>query len=137
MTPDERKRMNELSVSIQEEKDYGKFAAMLYEMSELIERKEQRRFPQEPKVAWTRNKPSVSMPARATRLLPSIDGPNKKVEITIPAADDLFREIRIENRLLGLEGNPISLASGAELTITVEAEISGTVPTATSRQMIS
>jgi hypothetical protein len=90
MTPDERKRMNELCVGIQEEKDYGKFAAMLREMTTLIERKEQRRFPDEPKVVWTRNKPSVSMPARANRLLPSIDGPDKKVEITIPAADDLF-----------------------------------------------
>jgi len=90
MTPDERKRMNELCVGIQEETDYGKFAAMLREMTTLIERKEQRRFPDEPKVVWTRNKPSVSMPARANRLLPSIDGPDKKVEITIPAADDLF-----------------------------------------------
>jgi hypothetical protein len=127
MTPDERKRMNELCLGIQEEKDYGKFATMLHEMTELIERKEQRRFPQEPKVVWIPNKPSVRMPARANRLLSSIDGPNKKVEITIPAADDLFREIRIENRLLGLDGLPVSLASGAELTITVEAEISGTV----------
>jgi hypothetical protein len=127
MTPDERKRMNELCLGIQEEKDYGKFATMLHEMTELIERKEQRRFPQEPKVVWIPNKPSVRMPARANRLLSSIDGPNKKVEITIPAADDLFREIRIENRLLGLDGLAVSLASGAELTITVEAEISGTV----------
>jgi hypothetical protein len=119
--------MNELCLGIQEEKDYGKFATMLHEMTELIERKEQRRFPQEPKVVWIPNKPSVRMPARANRLLSSIDGPNKKVEITIPAADDLFREIRIENRLLGLDGLPVSLASGAELTITVEAEISGTV----------
>ena len=46
MTSEERERMNSLSVGIQEETDYNKFAALLHEMSELIARKEQRRFEQ-------------------------------------------------------------------------------------------
>ena len=129
MTPDERKRMDELCLGIQEEKEYGQFAAMLRELSTLIERKEQRRFPQEPKVAWTRNKPWTSMPAQAIKLLPSIDGPNRRVEISVSAADDLFREIRIENKLIGVDGKSVSLKSGAQLTMTLEAESSGTVPT--------
>jgi len=69
------------------------------------------------------------MPARAIRLLPSIDGPDRKVEISIPAADALFREIRIENKLFGVDGTSVSLKSGAQLTITLEAESSDTVPT--------
>jgi hypothetical protein len=52
MTPEERTPMSELCGGIHEEKDYERFAAMLHEMSELIERKEQRRFPQRPKVVW-------------------------------------------------------------------------------------
>lgn len=128
MTPDERKRMSELCMGIQEEKDYGKFAAMLQEMTELIERKEQRRFPQKPKIVWTQNKPRTSMPASVSKLLPSCDGPNQKAEISIPAADHLFREIRIENKLVGADGKPVSLVAGAQLTITLEAERSGTVP---------
>lgn len=114
--------MNELCAGIQEETDYEKFVAMLHEMSALLERKEQRRFPDEPKVVWTRNKPWTSMPARAIKLLPSVDGQNHKVEISIPAADDLFREIRIENKLVDVDGKAVSLVAGAQLTITLEAE---------------
>jgi hypothetical protein len=130
MTPEERTRMNELCAGIQEEKDYETFSAMLHEMSELIERKEQRRFPNQPKVVWARNKPWTSMPATANRILSSIDGPKRKVEISVPAADDLFREIRIENKLMGLDGKPVALTTGARLMVTLEAEISGTVPDA-------
>jgi len=127
MTPEERTRMNELCAGIQQEKDYENFAAMLHEMSELIERKEQRRFPNQPKVVWARNKPWTSVPATANKILSSIDGPKRKVEISVPAADDLFREIRIENKLMGLDGKPVTLTAGARLMITLEAEISGTV----------
>jgi hypothetical protein len=54
MTPEEQVRMNELCVAIQEEKNYERFAAMLHEMSELIARKKQRRFPDQPKIVWVR-----------------------------------------------------------------------------------
>jgi hypothetical protein len=130
MTPEERTRMSELCAGIQEEKDYEKFSAMLHEMSELIERKEQRRFPNQPKVVWARNKPWTSMPATAKKVLSSIDGPKRKVEISVPTADDLFREIRIENKLMGVDGKPVAITAGARLMITLEAEISGTVPDA-------
>ena len=102
MTPEERSRMNELCAGIQEEKDYEKFSAMLHEMSQLIERKEQRRFPDQPKVVWARKKPWTSMPATAKKILSSTGGPKPRVEVSIPAADDLYREIRIENQLIGL-----------------------------------
>src|SRR5579864_5552273 len=128
MTLEERTRMNELCAGIQQAKDYEQFAAMLRELSELIERKEQRRFPDQPKVVWARNKPWTTMPARVKKILSSIDGPRRKVEISVPAADDLFREIRIENKLMGLDGKPVALTAGAQLMITLEAEISGTVP---------
>lgn len=129
MTPEERIRMNELCARIQEEGNYQNFAALLREMSSLIERKEQRRFPDQPKIAWVRNKPWTSMTATANKILSSIGGPQRKVEISIAVADDLFREIRIENRLMGVDGNPVELTKGAQLTVTFEADNS-TIPAA-------
>ena len=81
MTPEERVRMNQLCASIQKN-DYDRFATMLREMSNLIERKEQRRFPQRPKDIWARNNPWVSMPAIATKILPTIDGPKTEGRFT-------------------------------------------------------
>lgn len=122
MTAEEKVRMNELSIALQEEKDYSKFASILQEMSELIERKEQRRFPQQPKIVWAHTKPWVSMTATATRLLPSVEGPDRRVEISISEADDLFREIRIKNQLTGPDGKAVALGAGVQLTVTLEAE---------------
>ena len=128
MTEEERSRMNQLCAGIQVETDYEKFAAMLREMTELIERKEQRRFPKQPKLLWLRKKPWLSMLATARRLLPSLEGPNRKVEISISGADDLYREIRVENKFVGLDGETVALAPGAQLMLTLEAEVTDTVP---------
>jgi len=121
--------MNELCAGIQEERDYAKFVVSLREMAELIERKQQRRFQDQPKFAWNRNKPWRSVPAVARKVLPAVNSPNGRVEISIPAAEDLFREIRLENVFNGVDGKAVALASGAQLTITFEAETAGTVPT--------
>jgi hypothetical protein len=128
MTAEEQTRMNALCAGIQEEVNYERFAAMLHEMSELIERKERRRFPHQPKIVWARNKPWASMHAQATKVVPSIASPRAKVEISIPAADDLFREIRIDNQLTGVDGKPVVLTAGVQVTLTVEAESPGTMP---------
>lgn len=120
--------MNTLCAGIQEEVNYERFAVLMHEMSELIERKEQRRFLHQPKVVWARNKPWASMHAQVTKVVPSIDSPRAKVEISIPAADSLFREIWIENQLTGVDGKPVKLTAGARVTLTVEAENSVAVP---------
>ena len=66
------------------------------------------------------------MPATANKMPYSIDGSKGKVEISIPAADVLFREIRIENQT-GVDGKLVALTTVARLTLTLEAEIGGTV----------
>ena len=121
--------MNELCAGIQEEANYEEFAALLHEMSELIGRKEQRRFPHQPKVVWARNKPWVSTPAHAKKVIPSFDSRTTKIEISIPSAESLFRDIRIENQFTGVDGSPVALTAGARVTLTIEAEKSDTVPT--------
>lgn len=95
MTSEERERMNSLSVGIQEETDYNKFAALLREMNELIARKEQRRFEHHPKLVWQRNAPWKTVSAVVTKIV-AFAGQPAKVEISITQADDLFREIRID-----------------------------------------
>jgi hypothetical protein len=123
MTSEERERMNSLSVGIQEETDYNKFAAMLHEMSELIARKEQRRFEHHPKLVWQRNAPWKTVPAVVTKIVkPAFEGQPAKVEISISQADDLFREIRIENNFADVDGGAVALTNGARLDVTFEVE---------------
>jgi len=123
MTSEERERMNSLCVGIQEETDYNKFAALLHEMSELIARKEQRRFEHHPKLVWQRNTPWKTVPAVVTKIIKSVfDDQPAKVEISISQADDLFREIRIENNFTDVDGGPAALTHGAHLDVTFERE---------------
>ena len=123
MTSEERERMNSLSVGIQEETDYNKFAVLLHEMSALIARKEQRRFEHHPKLVWQRNTPWKTVPAVVTKMVtPAFNDQPAKVEISISQADDLFREIRIENNFTDFDGSPIALTNGARLDVTFEAE---------------
>jgi hypothetical protein len=123
MTPEERERMNGLCVGIQEETDYNKFATLMRELSELIARKEQRRFKQHARLVWQRNKPWKTVPGVVNKLVKSIlpDQPDK-VEISIAGAEQLFREIRIENRFTNVDGGLIELTSGVHVDVTFEAE---------------
>jgi hypothetical protein len=128
MTPDEREQMNQLCLRIQEEKDYEKFAAQLLELSELIDRKLERRFRDRPKLVWHRTRPWKTVPAVVNKVLPA-KYPNTpdKVEVSISAADPLFKEVRLENALNTPDGQTVALRGGARLDVTFEAEIADTV----------
>jgi hypothetical protein len=52
----------------------------------------------------------------------------EKAEITVHGADDLYREIRIENTLTDENGRAVKLKEGAEVEVTVEAEVAATAP---------
>jgi hypothetical protein len=122
MTPEERERMNELCVNIQEEKDYEKFAAQLRELSDLIARKEQRRFNLYPRLVWHRDRPWKTVPAVVNKIIQTgIAREPEKAEISITPADYLFREIRIENALTSPQGERVALKAGAQLDVTFEA----------------
>lgn len=123
MTPEERQRMDSLCARIQEEKDYGRFEALMRELNELVSRKE-RRFQQHAGNGdLQRKRPWRTVPAVVEKIVKGIYPDQvEKVEISIPAADDLFREIRIENTLTNVDGQPVALKTGAHLDITFEAE---------------
>lgn len=74
-------------------------------------------------------KPSVTLPGTVEKIIESHD-PNEteKAQILIEKADDLFREIRIENSLTDENGNQVRLKKGADVEVTVEADKSMTTP---------
>lgn len=52
----------------------------------------------------------------------------EKAEIAVEGADELYREIRIENTLEDEKGEEVRLKPGAEVEVIVEADKSATEP---------
>jgi hypothetical protein len=52
----------------------------------------------------------------------------EKAEIEVREADDLYKEIRIENRLEDDKGNEVKLNKDAEVDLTIEADLNDTTP---------
>ena len=128
MTPEERERMNELCVQIQEEKNYDQFATQLRELADLLVRKQQRRFTNQPQLIWQRNRPWKTVPAVVNKVIKTgVARQPEKAEISITPADYLFREIRIENSLTSPSGDAVALKPGAQVDVTFEAHQNDTV----------
>jgi uncharacterized protein YfaS (alpha-2-macroglobulin family) len=72
-------------------------------------------------------RPAVTMDAKVQKIIKSPDPriPDK-AEISIEVADELYREIRIENTLTDENGNEVQLKQGAHVDVTVEADSSET-----------
>jgi len=52
----------------------------------------------------------------------------EKAEIAVEGADELYREIRIENKLEDSEGHKVKLKEGAPVSVTIEADEEATAP---------
>jgi hypothetical protein len=67
-------------------------------------------------------KAAVTLPATVEKIIPSLT-PNKpdKAQISVHTAEDLYKEIRIDNDLKDADGNPVKLKKGATVEVTVEA----------------
>ena len=129
MTPEERERMNELCVQIQEEKDYDQFAIQLRELADLLVRKQQRRFTNHPQLIWHRNRPWKTVSAVVNKVIKTgMARQPEKAEISITPADYLFREVRIENSLTSPTGDAVALKPGAQVDVTFEADANDTIP---------
>ena len=74
---------------------------------------------------------SVIFPGTVEKIIkPPDPSMPEKVQISVEGADDLYREIRIENTLTDKNGNEVHLKKGAEVQVTVEAQSADTVPAA-------
>src|ERR1700730_16673184 len=72
-------------------------------------------------------KPSVTLPGTVEKIIkPSHPSQPEKAQIAIEGADDLYREIRIENTLTDEKGDEVSLKKGAEVDVTIEADSDAT-----------
>jgi hypothetical protein len=59
-------------------------------------------------------------------LKPSFPRDKEKVEISVQDADELYREIRVENVLTGDGGEKVRLKPGAEIDVVLEADSNAT-----------
>jgi len=75
------------------------------------------------------DKPSTTLPATVEKIIksPSPSVP-EKAQISVEGADNLYRELRIENTLTDENGDKVRLKQGAEVEVTVEAEPEATTP---------
>jgi hypothetical protein len=72
-------------------------------------------------------KAKMKKPATVRKIIkPYAPGIPEKAEITVHDADDLYKEIRIENRLEDSKGQKVKLKQGAEVELTVEADAKDT-----------
>ena len=69
-----------------------------------------------------REKPALTLPAVVEKIIkPVVPGEPEKAQIAIQGADDLYREIRVENSLENSAGEKVKLKSGAQVDVTIEA----------------
>jgi hypothetical protein len=74
-------------------------------------------------------KPSVTLPGTVEKIIPAVHPSEpEKAQIGIEGADDLYREIRVENTLQDEKGKPVALKPGAQVDVTIEADVSSTKP---------
>jgi hypothetical protein len=67
-------------------------------------------------------KPSVTLPGTVEKIIPPLHPSQpEKAQIGIEGADDLYREIRVENTLQDEDGKTVSLKPGAKVDVTIEA----------------
>jgi predicted DNA-binding antitoxin AbrB/MazE fold protein len=59
-------------------------------------------------------------------LKPVIPGETEKAQISVEEADELYREIRVENVLTDENGEKVRLKPGAEVDVVVEADTDAT-----------
>jgi protein involved in polysaccharide export with SLBB domain len=73
-------------------------------------------------------KPSTTLPATVEKIIkPVIPNEPERAQIAIHGADDLYREVRIENTLTDENGEKVRLKPGAEVEVTIAAEPQATV----------
>ena len=75
-------------------------------------------------------KPNVTLPGTVEKIIPGVGSEPEKAQIRIEGADDLYREVRIENTLQAADGEQVSLKEGAEVDVTIEADPKDTKPKA-------
>jgi len=119
MSAEERARMNELCIQIQNEKSYSKFEELMREVTALMSAKESR-FP-ESKFAPAGTGQKV-LHATAIRTMKGINSYDDEViEIHVAGAEPLYSELRVENSFTDEHGNTLALQIPAPIDLKLQA----------------
>jgi hypothetical protein len=74
-------------------------------------------------------KATVTLPGTVEKIIPPVvPSEPEKAQIAVHGAEELYREIRVENTLQDEAGNPVSLKKGADVEVTIAAEPEATKP---------
>jgi hypothetical protein len=74
-------------------------------------------------------KPSVTLPGTVEKIIhPPVPDMPEKAQISVEGADDLYKEIRLENTLTDKNGKEVKLKEGAKVEVTLEADPKDTTP---------
>jgi hypothetical protein len=74
-------------------------------------------------------KVTLKLPGTVEKIIPPIvPSEPEKAQITVHGAEELYREIRVENTLQDEDGNPVSLKKGADVEVTIAAELKDIKP---------
>ncbi|MGA7295408.1 MAG: hypothetical protein WBW53_08680 [Terriglobales bacterium] len=69
-------------------------------------------------------KPAITLPGFVEKIVkPVIPSEPEKAQIAVEGADDLYREIRVENTLHNADGEKVRLKQGAVVDVTIEAPV--------------
>jgi hypothetical protein len=72
---------------------------------------------------------SVTLPGTVDKVIKSPDPSEPdKAQIVVEGADELYREIRIDNTLQNEKGEEVALKPGTDVDVTVEAPADATTP---------
>ena len=74
--------------------------------------------------AARKRKASTKLPGVVQRVIKPHPGSGEpeKAQIAVHGADDLYRELRVPNKLHDEEGNNVKLEKGAEVEVKIESE---------------
>jgi hypothetical protein len=78
--------------------------------------------------AHPEEKAVVTLPGTVEKIIPAIGPIPEKAQIAVEGAEDLYREIRVENTLHDASGNPVALKKGAEVEVKIAADPEATTP---------
>jgi hypothetical protein len=65
---------------------------------------------------------------------PILPGKPEKAQISVDGAEDLYRELRVDNTLEDPDGNKVKLKKGAEVEVKIEADPEATKPDEPSKE---
>jgi hypothetical protein len=69
-------------------------------------------------------KPAVTLPGVVEKIVkPVTPSEPEKAQIAVQGADELYREIRVENILENSAGEKVRLKPGAQVDVTIEAPV--------------